>query len=456
MDFGIIYEMQRPTPDGVVDEKALIEETIEQCVLADRVGFDYVWFVEHHFLTTFSGSSAPEVIIGALASLTKRIRLGFGVVVLPHEHPIRVAEKVAMADHVSGGRIDFGTGRSNSYEQQGFEIDPRDTRAIWDEALEVVCGIWREKEEFQWEGSFWNIPPRRIHPKPQQSPHPPIWVAAMQPETYTIAAEKGLGVLAFSSEAPVNYTEHIKEYRENIKNAKPVGDVVNDKWGNFTIGYCGEDNEEAQKLGADAIKSFFGPDRPYVQGRRDVYKNLLEAWGGLPDHLQREFDNFPHRERLGVRRRRGPRHLGEAGARHPRRARRHHRGRPRKLRDRYPRPRGVRGRSGAHGHADRHDPPRQGHDLHRSVWARSHPEVQVGVGTGDHGANLLTTALACSLISGFSFRSHAASNSLYERATNLTSSPSTLCAKWMISCLCRAFALSSTGLFELGKKSGSA
>ena len=292
MDFGIIYEMQRPTPDGVVDEKALIEETIEQCVWADRVGFDYVWFVEHHFLTTFSGSSAPEVIIGALASLTKRIRLGFGVVVLPHEHPIRVAEKVAMADHVSGGRIDFGTGRSNSYEQQGFEIDPRDTRAIWDEALEVVCGIWREKEEFQWEGSFWNIPPRRIHPKPQQSPHPPIWVAAMQPETYTIAAEKGLGVLAFSSEAPVNYTEHIKEYRENIKNAKPVGDVVNDKWGNFTIGYCGEDNEEAQKLGADAIKSFFGPDRPYVQGRRDVYKNLLEAWGGLPDYLQREFDNF--------------------------------------------------------------------------------------------------------------------------------------------------------------------
>ena len=292
MDFGIIYEMQRPTPDGVVDEKALIEETIEQCVLADKVGFDYVWFVEHHFLTTFSGSSAPEVIIGALATATKRIRLGFGVVVLPHEHPIRVAEKVAMADHVSGGRIDFGTGRSNSYEQQGFEIDPRDTRAIWDEALDVVCGIWREKEEFQWEGKFWNIPPRRIHPKPQQSPHPPMWVAAMQPETYTIAAEKGLGVLAFSSEAPQNYTEHIKEYRKNVKSANPVGDVINDKWGNFTIGYCGEDNVEAQKLGADAIRSFFGPDRPYVQGRRDVYKNLIEAWGGLPDHLQREFDNY--------------------------------------------------------------------------------------------------------------------------------------------------------------------
>ena len=292
MDFGIIYEMQRPTPDGVVDEKALIDETIEQCVLADRMGFDYLWFVEHHFLTTFSGSSAPEVIIGALSRLTERIRLGFGVVVLPHEHPIRVAEKVAMADHLSDGRIEFGTGRSNSYEQQGFEVDPRDTRAIWDEALDVVCGIWRERGEFQWEGKFWNIPPRRIHPKPLQSPHPPIWVAAMQPETYTLAAEKGLGVLAFSSEAPANYTEHIERYRKDIQNAAPVGGTINAQWGNFTIGYCGEDNEAAQDLGAAAIRSFFGPNRPYVQGRRDVYKNLLEAWGGLPDHLQREFDNF--------------------------------------------------------------------------------------------------------------------------------------------------------------------
>lgn len=292
MDFGVLYEMQRPTPDGVVDEKALIEETIEQAVLADKAGFDYVWFVEHHFLTTFSGSSAPEVLIGALARLTEKIRLGFGVVVLPHEHPIRVAEKVAMADQMSNGRVEFGTGRSSSYEQLGFEVDPRETRAIWDEALSLVPQIWQETGEFEWKGEFWNIPPRRIHPKPLQKPHPPIWVAAMQPETYAIAAEKGIGVLAFSSEAPDNYTEHIKQYRVNIKKANPVGGFVNDKWGNFTIGYCGEDNEVAQKLGADAIKSFFGPDRPYVQGRRDVYKNLIEAWGGLPDHLQREFESY--------------------------------------------------------------------------------------------------------------------------------------------------------------------
>ena len=82
MDFGLIYEMQRPT----LDDHAVIEETIEQCVLADEVGWDCVWFVEHHFLTGFSMSPCPEVIFGALSRITKRIRLGFGVVILPYHH----------------------------------------------------------------------------------------------------------------------------------------------------------------------------------------------------------------------------------------------------------------------------------------------------------------------------------------------------------------------------------
>ena len=173
MKFGLLYEMQRPSPDGVVDEKSLVEETLEQCVLADEAGFDYLWFVEHHFLTTFSGSSSPEVIYGALSKLTKRIRLGFGVVILPHHHPIRVAERVALVDQLSDGRVEFGTGRSSPYEQLGFEIDPKDTRDIRDEALKMVPQIW-QSEEFQWEGRFWNVPPRQVHPKPMQKPHPPI------------------------------------------------------------------------------------------------------------------------------------------------------------------------------------------------------------------------------------------------------------------------------------------
>src|SRR5439155_371582 len=89
------------------------------CV-GEEEGFDAVWFVEHHFLTSFAMSPCPEVMFGALSRLTKRIRLGFGVVILPYHHPVRVAERVAMVDHMSGGRVEFGTGRSAPYEQTGM------------------------------------------------------------------------------------------------------------------------------------------------------------------------------------------------------------------------------------------------------------------------------------------------------------------------------------------------
>ena len=108
MRLSLAFEMQRP----VLDDHAVIEDTLQQCILADEVGFDAVWFVEHHFLTSFSMSPCPEVMFGALSRLTKRIRLGFGVVILPYHHPVRVAERVAMVDHMSGGRVEFGTGRS--------------------------------------------------------------------------------------------------------------------------------------------------------------------------------------------------------------------------------------------------------------------------------------------------------------------------------------------------------
>ena len=153
MKFSLAYEMQRPT----LDDHAVIEETIEQCILADEMGFDAVWFVEHHFLTTFSGSPCPEVIFGALSRLTKNIRLGFGVVILPYHHPVRVAERVAMVDQLSHGRVDFGTGRSAPYEQMGMGIDPRDTREMWEESLNMVPKIW-ESDFFEWEGKYWNVP----------------------------------------------------------------------------------------------------------------------------------------------------------------------------------------------------------------------------------------------------------------------------------------------------------
>ena len=287
MKFGLAYEMQRPT----LDDHAVVEETIDQCILADEMGFDYVWFVEHHFLTTFSSSPCPEVIFGALSRLTRRIRLGFGVVILPYHHPVRVAERVAMVDHLSNGRVDFGTGRSAPYEQTGMGIDPRDTREMWEESLSMIPKIW-ESDTFEWEGKFWNVPPRQVLPKPFQKPHPPIWVAALQPATYEMAAQKGIGVMALGISAPSVLEPHIQAYRQNIQKAQPVGASVNNQWLSSLFGYCGEDNQAARELCANSLKTFFGPGRPYVQDQKDVYQRLLEQWGGLPEHLVHNFSRY--------------------------------------------------------------------------------------------------------------------------------------------------------------------
>src|SRR5262245_31196892 len=179
MRLSLAYEMQRP----VVDDHAVIEETLEQCLLADQMGFDTVWFVEHHFLTSFSMSPCPEILFGALSRLTKRIRLGFGVVILPYHHPVRVAERVAMVDHMSGGRVEFGTGRSAPYEQIGMGIDPRNTRAIGEESLRMIPRIW-EDGLFSWEGQFWNGPPSDRRPTQYTEADRRSGVAALQPATY--------------------------------------------------------------------------------------------------------------------------------------------------------------------------------------------------------------------------------------------------------------------------------
>ena len=287
MEFGLAYEMQRP----ILDDHAVIEETLEQCILADEMGWDYVWLVEHHFLTGFSMSPCPEVIFGALSRLTKRIRLGFGVVILPYHNPIRVAERVAMVDQLSGGRVEFGTGRSAAYEQTGMGIDPRDTREMWEESLSMIPCIW-ESDTFQWDGRFWKVPPRKVLPKPYQQPHPPIWVAALQPSTYEMAARKDIGVMALGVAAPSVMEPHVRAYKQNVKDAKPVGQFVTDRWLSSTMGYCGEDNKEARELCTRSLKTFFGPDRPYLQDQKDVYARLVEQWGGVPDHLQENFARY--------------------------------------------------------------------------------------------------------------------------------------------------------------------
>ncbi len=291
MKFGLLYETQRPYQGTDIDWNLLYKETLDQCELADQVGFDNLWFVEHHFLTGFSGSPSQDAMFGALSRITKQIRIGYGVCILPYHHPVRVAERVALVDQLTDGRVEFGTGRSNAYEQIGLGVDPRNTRSLWEESIAMLPQIW-QSEEFSWEGEHWNVPKRRVLPKPFQKPHPRMYLACTQTESFRLAAERGIGVLSSASYATAVLAGHVQVYREALANANPVGAFVNDFWGNNVHAYCGLDNEEARELAALSMKTFFGPDKPYIAGRINAYEELLEAWGGVPDHLQADFGRW--------------------------------------------------------------------------------------------------------------------------------------------------------------------
>ena len=192
--FGIFYEHQLPRPWTDDSEYQLMQDALEQIELADKLGFQHVWEVEHHFLEEYSHSSAPEVFLAAASQRTKNIRLGHGIVQSPppFNHPARIAERIATLDLVSNGRVDFGTGESSSEaELGGFVIDPEQKRKMWEEGLRVAVRCLTETPFTGYSGEFVTMPPRNVVPKPRQKPHPPLWVACSRRDTIHLAAQKG-------------------------------------------------------------------------------------------------------------------------------------------------------------------------------------------------------------------------------------------------------------------------
>ena len=247
MKFGLLYEIEVARPWGETSVSDCFWEALEQVKVAEQAGFSHVFVVEHHFLDMFSLSSAPEVWLSAVAQHTSKIRIGHGVRLLPfhYNHPVRAAEMAATLDIMSKGRLDFGTGRSASaIELEGFGIDPKTTRAQWDEALHMIPKMWTQ-ETFSWDSPTFKVPPRNVLPKPVQRPHPPIWMSGTQPESAVIAGERGVGFMHFSISDPIGMDEKVRSYKDALKRAKPVGEFVNDAFAAFTMMFCGEDDADA-------------------------------------------------------------------------------------------------------------------------------------------------------------------------------------------------------------------
>ncbi len=197
MKFGIFYEHQLPRNWDENSEHRLLKDSLDQIELADRLGFDYAWEVEHHFLEEYSHSSAPEVFLAAASQRTENIRLGHGIVQMTTNHPARVAEKIATLDLVSDGRVELGLGEGSSVtELHPFNLRFRDKRDIWEDAVRCTLPMfWNHGWEY--EGEYFRFPLRAVLPKPLQKPHPPLWIACSQLDTIKYAAHRGMGSLCF-------------------------------------------------------------------------------------------------------------------------------------------------------------------------------------------------------------------------------------------------------------------
>lgn len=195
MRFDLFYELAVPEFAGLT-ERQVLAQSLDEIAAADQAGFDGVWLVEHHFYREYSHCPAPEVMMAAISQRTERMRIGHGVVLLPFKHPVMVAERVAMLDVISGGRVEVGVGRGLSpLEYEAFGGAMEESRERVQEALEIMRRCWAP-EPFSYQGRFWSLPQIDVVPKPLQQPHPPLWTAAVTPDTFVHAAEQGLGVLA--------------------------------------------------------------------------------------------------------------------------------------------------------------------------------------------------------------------------------------------------------------------
>ncbi|MFM8237740.1 MAG: LLM class flavin-dependent oxidoreductase [Actinomycetota bacterium] len=293
MEFGL-FNSVAVLPGFAGDEHRRIMDEVAIVQAAERVGFKYTWATEHHFLAEYSHLSANEVFLGYLAAATSTIHLGSGIfnITPPVNHPARTAERVALLDHLSEGRFEFGMGRgSSTTEQRGFGIeDPDLTREMFDEVIGELARMWTAGEYPGHDGRFFSMPPRTVLPKPYSRPHPPMWVAAGNPATFTKAARMGLGVLCFTTGGVETVKPLVEIYKREIEHAEPVGGFVNDNIMVTTQLLCLEDGDRVRRVGADLG---MGYHRSLLLKYLDTFPRPADApvWPELvPDPTPEELD----------------------------------------------------------------------------------------------------------------------------------------------------------------------
>ena len=269
MKFGLFYNPMVPRRPGELEwepgeERNAFKSTLEQIQLADRLGIDYVFLGEHHFSAQYAHNSASEVLLGAIAATTKHIRLGTAITQTSHNDPVRVAERIAMADLISDGRVEFGLGSGSPHEVaaffQNFGVDQSKRKARTDAAAQIAVDILGSRGA--WPGAkneFFDYPPANVVPKSHQLPHPPLWTSTTGPGMADGVAKRGLGQLMLTVGGPELVAREVQAYWNALRgdDVKPVGRAINPAVFTFTSGLLAPTDQLAKERGREGLE-FFG------------------------------------------------------------------------------------------------------------------------------------------------------------------------------------------------------
>ncbi len=302
MDVDLFYELAVPEHLGR-SEAQVYHETLDELSLADGLGFHGAWLVEHHFMRQYSHSSSPETFLAAASQRTRRLRLGHAVVVMPYNHPVRIAERSAALDILSDGRLDLGVGRGFSPKEYAlFGAQMADSRAHVQEGLAILRAA--PGGAFSHHGKIYQFDDIDILPKPLQRPHPPLWTAAVSPPTFTWAAQEGIGVLAGPFKPWFLIKQDLKAYRRAWRQAHGEGTPAPGQNNGFamTIGcLCLENGDEARRLAQGFhwyYQRLLDQTRPVLAQLRDSYEYYHRL--GFLEPLLRRTLTLPLLERMGM------------------------------------------------------------------------------------------------------------------------------------------------------------
>lgn len=293
MKFDIFCEVQRPKPFTADFERHLIADTIEEARAADRAGFEVWWQVEHHGAPEFSYSSAPEMLLTAIALNTRHIRVGHAGVLAPFRinGPMRVAERAATLDILSNGRFELGMAKTGGKEWETFGVNPETARDELREALQMIPKMWTE-DVFSWDSKLLQIPEREVVPRPLQKPHPRLWQMASSPDSFHMAGQLGVGALGTTLLSPVEFMKTmLDDYDRGIADCKqPAGRFINKQKGVFTFVHVAETRKQAIESGAALAALWYVHAAPIVfKVPRAVWWDMIRA--GLNPHRARNMQH---------------------------------------------------------------------------------------------------------------------------------------------------------------------